>query len=170
MPSYTCLSIDNYSIKWAEQNSKRVAELEELVRDLGKEDEEVKQKSKKMANEVISGYHSSISMGIRQGIDYILDHVLWWPSIVDNCITALAPFDILFVGVYCPLEILKQREIARGDRAEGIAEIQFPHVHKGKKYDIEIHTDKNNPYECAAIIADFMKTRESCIPFSEKFF
>ncbi|HII15129.1 MAG TPA: chloramphenicol phosphotransferase [Nanoarchaeota archaeon] len=172
LPSYTYTSVDNYSDNWAKQNAERIEHLRGLTRILGADNEEVIRKSKKLATEVISGYHSSISTGIRHGLNYILDHVLWWQPIIDDCVTTLAPFDILFVGVHCPLETLKRREIARRDRAVGIAEMQFPHVHEGKIYDIEVHTEQKSPFECAATIAEFTKTKDSSVwaPFSEKFY
>ncbi|MDI6738247.1 MAG: hypothetical protein QME12_07090 [Nanoarchaeota archaeon] len=106
------------------------------------------------------------------GINYILDSVLCEQPMIDSCIARLAQYNILFVSVHCPLEKLKKREIARGDRIRGIAEMQFPHVHKGKKYDLEVHTDQKSPYECATIITDFLKARGSSVwvPFSEKFY
>lgn len=172
LSDYTYFSVDDYGDNWTKQNMGRIESLTALVKELGKDNEEIKRQSMKLTTEVISGYHSSIANGMDGGLNYIIDHVLWWPSINEDCITRLAPYDILLVGVHCPLEILKEREIARGDRAVGIAEMQFPHVHKGKKYDLEVHTDKKSPYECAAAITDFMKTRDTSVwvPFSEKFY
>lgn len=170
IPAYSYFSVDDYGNNWARQNPERVENLTALIKELGKENEEVARKTKDMGTEVISGYHASIAEGIEKGLNYIVDHVLWRPSINEDCISRLAQYDIILVGVHCPLKILKEREIARGDRTIGTAEIQFPHVHKGKKYDVELHTDKSSPYECARIITDFMKARESWVPFSEKFF
>ena len=167
---YTYFSVDDYGANWTRQNAGRIENLMELVKELGQDNEEIIKQSIELTREVVSGYYASIAKGIERGLDYILDCILGQPSSIEDCITRLASYDILFVGVHCPLEILKEREIARGDRIIGTAEIQFPHVHKGKKYDIEVHTDRTNSYNCASIITDFMKARESRIPFSEKLF
>ncbi len=45
------------------------------------------------------------------------------------------------VGVECPLEVCKQREINRKDRAIGIAEMQFGGIHSFLKYDRIVDTN-----------------------------
>ncbi|MBU2638720.1 MAG: chloramphenicol phosphotransferase CPT family protein [Nanoarchaeota archaeon] len=172
LPSYIYLSVDDFGENWAEQNPDRVNGLVALIDKLGKDNEEVRKQSKELSTEVISAYHSEIAENLEKGRTYILDHVLWWQSIIDDCVVKLSPYNIALVGVLCPLEKLKQRERARGDRTEGIAEMQFPHVHKGKRYDLEIDTGEMSSYECASVIVGFMKARDSAVyvPFAEKFY
>ncbi|WPZ32520.1 chloramphenicol phosphotransferase [Thalassobaculum sp. OXR-137] len=67
---------------------------------------------------------------------------------------ALAPFRFLTVGVHAPLEVLEAREAARGDRRLGLARWQYPRVHAGRSYDLEIYTGSLSPEAAAATIRD----------------
>ncbi|MFA5887702.1 MAG: AAA family ATPase [Candidatus Nanoarchaeia archaeon] len=177
LPSYSYSSVDDYVENWANQSVENAQYLEEMANIFGKDNEEAIRKLKELSaitssGNILYGYHTSIADGMERGMNYILDHILWWQPVIDDFASRLASYDIVLVGVHCPIEILKERETARGDRAVGIAEMQFPHVHKGKKYDIEVHTDKNNSYECASAIVNFIKAKDSSIwtLFSEKFY
>ena len=48
--------------------------------------------------------------------------------------------DAVCIGVYCPLEELERREIARGDRPSGYARSQIELVHTHSPYDAEVNT------------------------------
>ncbi|SDG03079.1 chloramphenicol phosphotransferase CPT family protein [Thalassobaculum litoreum] len=66
----------------------------------------------------------------------------------------LARFRFLKFAVHAPLEVLEAREAARGDRRIGLARWQFPRVHAGKTYDLEIDTAEHGPEDCARLICD----------------
>lgn len=53
---------------------------------------------------------------------------------------ALKDYDVLYVGITTPLEIIEQREKQRGDRELGTARTQYMRVHQGATYDLEIDT------------------------------
>jgi chloramphenicol 3-O phosphotransferase len=57
-----------------------------------------------------------------------------------------------WVGVFAPLDVLEEREKARGDRDVGLSRWLAKHVHKGMTYDLEIDTSQASPAECAAHI------------------
>lgn len=62
------------------------------------------------------------------------------------------------VEVACPLEICRERNIARGDRYETQSEEQSALMAKNIRYAMTVHTDKNTPEECAdAIIRELIK-------------
>ncbi|MBM3547870.1 MAG: hypothetical protein FJX54_13035 [Alphaproteobacteria bacterium] len=61
----------------------------------------------------------------------------------------LADFTLHRVGVFASLEVLEERERSRGDRLIGLARWQFPRVHKGLTYDLEIDTSDAAPLDCA---------------------
>ncbi|WP_246691382.1 MULTISPECIES: hypothetical protein [unclassified Mesorhizobium] len=48
-----------------------------------------------------------------------------------------------------PLDVLEAREAARADRLPGLARWQYPRVHKGMDYDLEVDTSQLTPLECA---------------------
>jgi chloramphenicol 3-O phosphotransferase len=66
---------------------------------------------------------------------------------------ALAGLDVLWVGVRCAPEIAAGRELARGDRAVGMAAQQAEQVHRGVTYDLEIDTAHTESVDCARTIA-----------------
>lgn len=172
LPSYTYFALDDCAMEWEKKNAERLRRLNRRISRLGKAHPKLRKTLDEITMEVVFGYHSSIAQGMDKGTNYILDHVLWWQSVIGSCVAKLAPYDIVLVGVHCPLRTLKRREEARGDRLIGIAEMQFPHVHQGKKYDLEVHTNRMRPRRCAVMIADFVKTMDSSVyvPFSEKFY
>ncbi len=63
---------------------------------------------------------------------------------VDAWRDALKDFNVLWVGVTAPHEILDQREKERGDRKIGEARWQAEHVHKGVDYDLMIDTNEKS--------------------------
>ena len=64
----------------------------------------------------------------------------------------LAPFFVHWVAVRASLDVLEARERARGDRMTGLARWQFPRVHAGKTYDLEIDTDRMSPEASATLL------------------
>ena len=60
--------------------------------------------------------------------------------------------DLLMVKVDCPLEVLKKREMARGDRKTGLAESQYESIHEGVSYDLIVNTFSQSTKECARLI------------------
>ncbi len=86
------------------------------------------------------GFHASLAAYARAGNNLILEHILdddaWLPELQ----ALLAPFDVYFVGLHCPLPVLNEREAARGDRPVGSAQRDFETVHLGKNYDLELQS------------------------------
>lgn len=109
---------------------------------------------------MLMGFHRSIAALAGVGNNLIGDHVMvyreGWASSLMDCVTILAPYSVYFVGVHCPLEELKRREEARGDRFTGTAERQFPRVHRHNLYDVEVDTSQASPETCAEQIQTFM--------------
>lgn len=65
-------------------------------------------------------------------------------------VSILSPFDVLFVKVFCPLDELERREVARGDRTIGLAKSQFDQVHRFALYDVEVDTSEETPEDASA--------------------
>jgi chloramphenicol 3-O phosphotransferase len=66
---------------------------------------------------------------------------------------ALSGRHVLWVAVRCAGSVAAGREIARGDRVSGMAELQAGPVHRGVRYDVEVDTTHAEAMECARIIA-----------------
>lgn len=66
--------------------------------------------------------------------------------------TILAENPLSIVEVACPLEICRERNIARGDRYEHQSQEQAELMSKNIEYAMTVHTDKMSPEECAEAI------------------
>lgn len=60
------------------------------------------------------------------------------------------PLDL--VEVYCPLEICRKRNLARGDRYENQSHEQSERMAKNIRYRLRVDTAVHSPAECADII------------------
>ncbi|WP_377267839.1 chloramphenicol phosphotransferase CPT [Peterkaempfera sp. SMS 1(5)a] len=60
---------------------------------------------------------------------------------------------VLWVGVRCDSAVAAGREIARGDRVQGMAAMQAEVVHQGVFYDVEVDTTHTESLACARAIA-----------------
>ncbi|WP_067275148.1 chloramphenicol phosphotransferase CPT [Streptomyces jeddahensis] len=66
---------------------------------------------------------------------------------------ALGALAVLWVSVRCESAVAAAREVARGDRVQGMAVLQADVVHKGVFYDLEVDTTHTESLECARTIA-----------------
>ncbi len=105
------------------------------------------------AKKINDSYHAVVHALLKSGQNLIVDDVgdgindlqIWIDELKDHSLTT--------VGVFCSLEELARREVARQDRMIGSAAEQFYRVHNGINYDITVHSDKLSPRECANQIA-----------------
>jgi chloramphenicol 3-O phosphotransferase len=66
---------------------------------------------------------------------------------------ALGGLEVLWVAVRCDSAVAAGRELARGDRIRGMAELQAEVVHQGVIYDLGVDTTHTEALVCARIIA-----------------
>jgi chloramphenicol 3-O phosphotransferase len=93
---------------------------------------------------VFDGFHRSLPAFATAGNNIIVDHIIenaWWMS---DLVQLLAPFDVFFVGVHCPLPELERPERHRGDRRIGEARRDFHAVHHLTAYDLDIDSTQPN--------------------------
>lgn len=95
------------------------------------------------------GMRHAIAAMARQGNDLIVDDVMLGRGEGQEYRDLLASFEIRFVGLFAPLDVLEARERQRGDRLIGLARWQFDRVHDGVSYDLEIDTSTASPIDCA---------------------
>lgn len=94
------------------------------------------------------GYHGAIAAAAEAGNNVIEDHYR-----ADLDPRLLAGFDVLMVGVRCPLDELERREADRPPELRGFARSQYDGVHEGNEYDVEVNTAESSPEECARRVA-----------------
>ncbi|MFI6013244.1 chloramphenicol phosphotransferase CPT [Streptomyces sp. NPDC051243] len=69
----------------------------------------------------------------------------------------LGGLTVLWVGIRCDSAVAAGREIARGDRVRGMAELQAEMVHEGVSYDVEVDSARAESLECARIISSYVR-------------
>jgi chloramphenicol 3-O phosphotransferase len=99
------------------------------------------------------GMRHAIAAMAAQGNNLIVDDVML-DNEQEEYATLLSDFQIYFVGVFAPLDVLEARERERGDRMIGLARWQYDRVHRGKKYDLEIDSGSLGPLECGTLITE----------------
>lgn len=94
-----------------------------------------------------------------KGNNLIIDEVLLDEESLKNYVHALQDHTVYFVGVFCDLKTMQEREISRGDRAIGLANDQLQRVHAGiREYDFKVDTTALSPFSVAQQILDFMES------------
>jgi chloramphenicol 3-O phosphotransferase len=90
----------------------------------------------------------------RAGANVIVDDVfLGGAASQERWQDAIGDLEVLWVGVRCEAGVAAGRELARGDRAVGMAASQADIVHDGVKYDVEVDTAHAESIDCARTIA-----------------
>lgn len=103
---------------------------------------------------MLSGMHQAIAAFAAAGNDVVVDDLFLTEHVLDDYLSILEPFWVLFVGVRASLDVVNQREQARPGRFPGTARSHFELVHQHGIYDLEIDTGRHAPAACAAMIGD----------------
>nr|WP_311132443.1 chloramphenicol phosphotransferase CPT [Nonomuraea gerenzanensis]SBO93242.1 putative chloramphenicol 3-O phosphotransferase [Nonomuraea gerenzanensis] len=99
-------------------------------------------------------WREGIAAMARAGAPVIVDDVfLGGPSSQKEWREVLSGLDVLWVGVRCDSAVAAERELARQDRPQGMAELQAEVVHQGVRYDVEVDTTHAAALECARTVA-----------------
>ncbi|KFG97837.1 hypothetical protein GQ56_0108050 [Burkholderia paludis] len=102
----------------------------------------------------------------RHGQAVIVDHVLStdaWHYMLED----LVDLPAFIVGVFCSLEILIERERARGDRKVGLARSQFNSIHAHRHYDHVVDTSSSNAIDCGQSVLAWLQSRPTPTAFSK---
>ncbi len=106
-----------------------------------------------------AGMRAALAALARAGNDVLVDDVFVDPGWLDEWRRELDGLDWLLVGVLAPVEVLDEREAARGNRIAGEARAQAGAIHEGVKYDLTVDTSLQTPEECARAILAAVATR-----------
>ena len=107
---------------------------------------------------LFSGMHHAIAAASNRGLNVIADHVLVERDWVTECAQLFADMNAYLIGLYCPLEMLEQREKDRKDRTLGQARVQFEVIHKYTAYDLKLDTSVLSTDECVKQVVERMKS------------
>lgn len=96
-----------------------------------------------------------------KGNNIIIDEVLFDDEHLKSYVSTLSNHIVYFIGVYCYLSVMQNREILRRNRTIGLSNDQFDRVHKGlREYDLKINTNKSDFFENAKEILQFVNNHE----------
>ena len=86
------------------------------------------------------------------GRGVIVDHVITSRRIYDAFLSACGAYPLQKVLISCPVEVLRERELSRGDRHPGSAEASLEYLYPEEGYDLAVDTNTMTPEECAGHI------------------
>ncbi|PSU50842.1 chloramphenicol phosphotransferase [Photobacterium frigidiphilum] len=116
-------------------------------------------------------FHGCIKAVADAGNNIILDHIIESKEWFHYLQELLSNHDVFFVGIHCPIEVLREREINRGDgsignRYLGESEYHLKHVHTYSAYDYEIDTSSQPTEHSAEMVLSAWEQRGQSAFFS----
>lgn len=87
---------------------------------------------------IFEGFHRSLAAYANAGNNLIVEHILDTPGWIETLKYSFAAHDVLFVALHCTIDVLRQRELARGNREIGSAVRDQQTIHLGRVYDLEL--------------------------------
>lgn len=114
--------------------------------------EQIEIESGPIGRRFLGGMRRAVAAMAEAGNNLIVDDVILDHGLIEYE-GLLAGVTFFKVGVTAPLSVLEERELSRGDRSIGLARWQFPRVHVGARYDLEVDTSLSDPVACALTIA-----------------
>lgn len=92
-----------------------------------------------------------------RGNNLIIDEVLFDENALKACVHHLKDHTVYYIGVFCDLAVMQEREILRRDRCIGLSNDQIDRVHQGvlNSYDFKVDTTAISPFEAARLILKF---------------
>jgi chloramphenicol 3-O phosphotransferase len=107
---------------------------------------------------IVPRFHDDLARRVLDGESIVVDHILQEPHWTEDFAEKLADYEVILVGVRCPLDVLKLRELEREDyRPTGFAEYHFNRVHVNRQYDLEVNTAHMTPIRCAEAIVSYLE-------------
>ena len=87
-----------------------------------------------------------------KGTGVIIDHVMVSERIFTHLKENLSSCHMHMIRITCPLQLLRQRELARGERSRGSAEASEQYLFPKEGYDLVVDTGMKSPSENALLI------------------
>ncbi len=110
---------------------------------------------------VVWGMHRALAAYALQNNNIAMDYIVYNQTWIPDLVKTLKDFNVYFVGIHIPLEILEEREQKRGTSPVGHARSHYHTVHEGMIYDLELNTATLSPEECVAKIQAFVKANSA---------
>ncbi|MES2215157.1 MAG: hypothetical protein V4485_03955 [Pseudomonadota bacterium] len=96
-----------------------------------------------------------------KGHNLIIDEVLFEDSKLQHYAEKLRDHTTYFIGVFCDLAAMQEREILRQNRHIGLSSNQFDRVHTGirSNYDLKVDTTRASSFEVAKQILAYVSSK-----------
>lgn len=93
-----------------------------------------------------------------KGNNLIIDEVLFDEEALKMYAQHLKNHTVYYIGIFCDLNVMQEREVLRRDRCIGLSNDQIDRVHQGalNSYDFKVDTTAISPFEAARLILQFM--------------
>ncbi len=93
-----------------------------------------------------------------RGNNLIIDEVIFDEEAFKAYIQQLKSHTVYYIGVFCDLAVMQEREVLRRDRCIGLSNDQIDRVHQGvlNSYDFKVDTTAISPFEAARLILKFV--------------
>ena len=115
----------------------------------------------------IAGMYRAIAALVEEGLDVIVDDVIYDQRVLKIAVQTLPAQQVFFVGIHCPLEVAEGREQKRESRAKGGARAFFNLVHVHGIYDLVVDSATYSPMECAIQIKSGLQAKPTPSAFSQ---
>ena len=93
---------------------------------------------------------------LRTGSGVMIDHVITSERIFRQLREMLSAYPFRMIHITCPVEVLRERERARGDRCSGSAEASAEYLYPRDGYDLTVDTGTKSPQENALSVFEKM--------------
>jgi len=93
-----------------------------------------------VAHQVISSMHRAFAAIAASGTNLIIEHAFFEPTWLAECVELLGGCDVVFAGIKCPPDILRQRELAKASEGLLFSGFHSGRVHQHDLYDVEVDT------------------------------
>ncbi|WPY00708.1 P-loop NTPase [Candidatus Trichorickettsia mobilis] len=92
------------------------------------------------------------------GNNLIIDEVLFDEEALKDYVRYLKTHTVYYIGIFCDLEVMQEREVLRRDRCIGLSNDQIDRVHQGflNQYDFKVDTTSISPSRAARLILKFI--------------
>jgi len=93
-----------------------------------------------------------------KGMNLIIDEVLLDEECLKTYAKYLKKYTVYYIGVFCDLSVMQERERSRQDRCIGLSNDQIDRVHQGvlNSYDFKVDTSMTSPLDAARSILSFV--------------
>jgi chloramphenicol 3-O phosphotransferase len=112
--------------------------------------------------EIGIAFNRHISSVLKQHDKIIADAFFKLPAARNHLFNILGRKNIFFVQMYCCLEELERREIARGDRPKGLARSQFDDLYSFSEYDFWLDSSGIDIDQGVSILYETLSNQIPC--------